>query len=85
MTTSALVETVLDFPYFGNFLASNRIDGGVDLLRGQCNALDELLDRDDAEAEIRAVYDRTQDDGWPAGTEHPSLKALLLEALLETL
>jgi len=85
MSTGALVETVLDFPYAVNVLAYSTTQEGVDHLREQCNALDELMKRDDAEAEIRAVYDETQARGWPAGTEFSSVLTMLLEALLETL
>lgn len=80
MTTEALAWSVVDFPYFGNFLASSQVGGGVDFLRPQCDALDALLERDDAEAAVQAV--RAAFAGGEVEDEFGELKVMLLDEIL---
>jgi hypothetical protein len=55
MSSADLAWAVLDFPYLGNVYASSQIDGGTDFLRDQCDALDALLERDDAVEALQSV------------------------------
>lgn len=48
MTTDMLVSAYLNYPLLGDMYAYNTIETGFTALRKQCNALDELLTREDA-------------------------------------
>lgn len=85
MTTSAVLETVLRFPYLVVYSTSSTIDGGIDALRAQCNALDELLQRSDAGEVIRSKFEEVTEQGWPSGTARPELRTGFLRALVETI
>ncbi len=80
MTTEALAWSVVDFPYFGDFTASSQINGGVDFLRPQCDALDALLERDDAAAAVREVRAALAADD--AADDFAELKIMLLDEIL---
>lgn len=47
MTTDMLVSAYLNYPLLGDMYAYNTIETGFAALRKQCNALDELLTRED--------------------------------------
>lgn len=47
MTTDMLVSAYLNYPLLGDMYAYNTIEAGFAALRKQCNALDELLTRED--------------------------------------
>lgn len=47
MTTDMLVSAYLNYPLLGDMYAYNTIETGFTALRKQCNALDELLTRED--------------------------------------
>lgn len=48
MTTSALVETIVTYPYFIDVYAFDTLDMGVEALRSEFGGVDELLTRKDA-------------------------------------
>lgn len=48
MTTEALFQTVMDFPLLGDALLFDDSDAGYNALKTNCNALRELLEREDA-------------------------------------
>lgn len=83
MSTEALVWSVLDFPYFADFLASSEVGGGVAFLRVQSDALDALLEREDARPIVRQVREEFGDG--EAEDEFAALKAMLLEEILGAL
>jgi hypothetical protein len=84
MSSEALVWTVLDFPYVGNFFASSQVDGGTDFLRGQCNALDALLERDDAEDALRSVRAAFVAADGVATEQWGTLKLEILDQIIAT-
>lgn len=79
MSTEALVWSVLDFPYVGNAFASNRANGEVAFLAGQCDALEELLGRDDGAGAVDAVRGEFVDSGAAASDRFGELKVRLLD------
>ena len=56
MSTAGLVETVLDYPLYGDMRAYNSPQQGFDAVAGRFNGLEELLKREDAGAELLARY-----------------------------
>ena len=80
MTTEALAWSVVGFPYFGNFAASSQLGGGVDFLRPQCDALDALLERDDAAEAVQRVRAAFEDGA--VTDEFPLMKLELLNQIL---
>lgn len=53
MTTSALLETVLDYPYFINIYAYDSIDKGIKSLSNYFPGIQELLDREDVNVALQ--------------------------------
>ena len=62
MSTTGLVETVLNYPLLGDWLAYNTFEIGIESVRKQFNGLSELLSRDDAGVALIASY-QTIDPG----------------------
>ena len=62
MSTTTLVETVLNYPLLGDWLAYNTFEIGIESVRKQFNGLCELLSRDDAGVGLIASY-QTIDPG----------------------
>ncbi len=56
MSTAGLVESVLNYPLYGDMLAYSNLQDGVEALSNQFNGLAELLTRDDAGKELLSVY-----------------------------
>ncbi|HCS11667.1 MAG TPA: hypothetical protein DIV40_09450 [Clostridiales bacterium] len=48
MTTEALIETVVNYPLFGNVFAYENRKTGLEHVKGYFNGLQELYERDDA-------------------------------------
>lgn len=48
MTTEALIETVVNYPLFGNVFAYENKKTGLEHVKGYFNGLQELYERDDA-------------------------------------
>ena len=57
MTTDALVETVLNYPYLGDIYAFNTISMGIDIVSGRYPALSVLLARTDAPNSLQRYKD----------------------------
>jgi hypothetical protein len=58
MSTSGLVQTVLEYPLYGDMMAYNSIQQGFDAVASQFNGLPELLNRQDAGTELLAIYSK---------------------------
>jgi hypothetical protein len=58
MSTRALVETCLNYPLYGDMMAYNSLQQGLDAVISRFNGLQELLKREDAGAELLAQYPR---------------------------
>ncbi len=56
MTTDALVEAVLDYPYFYDIYAFEDVQVGVDLMMDTFNGVQELADRDDVATVLLDKY-----------------------------
>lgn len=56
MTTDALVEAVLDYPYFYDIYAFDDVQEGVDLMMQTFNGVRELADRDDVASVLLDKY-----------------------------
>ena len=56
MSTTGLVETVLNYPLYEDMFAYNRLQDGFDAVVARFNGLQELLGRKDAGVEVLAVY-----------------------------
>lgn len=56
MTTDALVDAVLDFPFLMNLMVYNSASEGFDCLLSQCDALKELLTREDGADKLAEEY-----------------------------
>ena len=81
LSTPALVWSVLDFPYVGNAFASSQAGGEVAFLAEQCDALDELLERDDAHEAVLAVREEYSANG-AAEDEFSIMKLRLLDLMV---
>lgn len=57
MTTEALVETVLNYPYFTNVYAYDSFDYGIEVVSEYCPALKELLSRAEAAEALQNYLD----------------------------
>jgi hypothetical protein len=62
MSTTALVETVLNYPLLGDWWAYDSTEIGIERVREQFNGLSELLSRNDAGVALIASY-QTIDPG----------------------
>ena len=87
MSTTTLVETVLNYPLLGDWLAYNTFEIGIESVRKQFNGLSELLSRDDAGVGLIASYQtidlRTWDVNLPiAERGQYFLRVLTIELLL---
>ena len=58
MSTKGLVETVLEYPLFGDMMAYSSIQQGFEAVASRFNGLSELLNRKDAGTELLAVYSK---------------------------
>ena len=58
MSTKGLVETVLEYPLFGDIMAYNSIQQGFEAVASRFNGLSELLNRKDAGTELLAIYSK---------------------------
>ena len=58
MSTKSLVETVLEYPLFGDIRAYSSIQQGFEAVTSQFNGLSELLNRKDAGTELLAIYSK---------------------------
>lgn len=56
MKTAELVETVLNYPLYGDIYAYNNLEDGLKAITTQFNGMSELLTRDDAGKELLAKY-----------------------------
>ncbi len=56
MTTDALAEAVLDFPYFNDVYAFDDVQDGFDLMMEHFNGVQELADRDDVASVLLDKY-----------------------------
>jgi hypothetical protein len=68
MSTKGLVETVLEYPLFGDMRAYDSIQQGFEAVASQFNGLSELLNRKDAGTELLAIYSKMNpqdiEDNW---------------------
>ena len=68
MSTSGLVETVLEYPLYGDMRVYNTIQQGFEAVASQFNGLPELLNRKDAGTELLAIYSKMDpldiEDNW---------------------
>jgi hypothetical protein len=60
MTTDMLVSAYLNYPLLGDMYAYNTIETGFTALREQCNALDELLTREDVGEALLNRYENIE-------------------------
>jgi len=58
MSTKGLVETVLEYPLFGDIMAYDSIQQGFEAVASRFNGLSELLNRKDAGTELLAIYSK---------------------------
>jgi len=58
MSTKGLVETVLEYPLFGDIMAYSSIQQGFEVVASRFNGLSELLNRKDAGTELLAIYSK---------------------------
>jgi hypothetical protein len=58
MSTKGLVETVLEYPLYGDMMAYDSIQQGFEAVASQFNGLSELLNRKDAGTELLAIYSK---------------------------
>ena len=56
MTTDALVDAVVNFPFLLNLMVYNSVSDGFDCLLSQCDALKELLTREDGADKLAEKY-----------------------------
>jgi hypothetical protein len=68
MSTRALVETVLDYPLFGDMFAYNSLQSGFKAVAGNFNGIQELFRRSDGAHELvlkyRTMDPRSIDEKW---------------------
>jgi FkbM family methyltransferase len=67
MTTRALAETVITYPYIFDFYAFNTSKSAYSALTLKCNALKELMGRADASEAINEALDNIDKIGTPTG------------------
>lgn len=82
MSTSALLETVLDFPFLVNYVAFNTPQQGVDAVRDQLNVLDEFLNRADAAETLLSLYERSDLERIAITEDSSTIQIEFLELLL---
>jgi len=58
MSTKALVETVLEYPLYGDMRAYDSMQQGFEAVASQFNGLPELLNRKDAGTELLGIYSK---------------------------
>lgn len=61
MSTPGLAETVFNYPFFGNMLAWNTPQEGIEAITAEFNGLSELLKRDDNHTAMLAIYKKKLD------------------------
>ncbi len=61
MTTEAVLITTLNYPFIINIFAYGKADEGIDVVKGYCSPLAELLERDDALQVISSYLDEMAD------------------------
>jgi hypothetical protein len=67
MSTPGLVETILNYPLYGDIYAFNTIQQGFDVMSSRFSAFEELFDRKDAGAVLLARYcamNPSLDESW---------------------
>jgi len=64
MSTTALVETVLNYPLIMDWLAYDTFEIGIESVRKQFNGLSELLSRNDAGVSLMALYQTIDPTTW---------------------
>ena len=78
MSTSALVETVLNYPYLANMYAYNTIEDGIEAVSNHFPGIKELLTRPDV-AEALQVYNTNNTEDNFKMTVVKSLLGLVIE------
>ena len=58
MSTKALVESVLDYPLYGDMMVYDSIQQGFEAVASRFNGLSELLNRKEAGTELLAIYSK---------------------------
>lgn len=72
MTTNALIETVLEYPYFINVCFYDTLEEGMEIVSSYFPPLEELLKREDAANALanysadRSIYTRSGEVDWKA-------------------
>lgn len=61
MTTEAVLITTLNYPFIVNIFAYGKAERGIDVVKGYCSALAELLEREDAPQVISSYLEKTAD------------------------
>lgn len=77
MTTSALISTILEYPYIINIFAYDSIESGMDSLNDSFGGIDILLDRKDALDELEIYLNMVQGNNEGRGTDVIVLKTII--------
>ena len=82
MTTSALVETVLNYPFLINIYAYNSIDEGIERVSSHFPALPELISRSDG---VESLQNYCSQQKQVQSDSEPSLDVYNAETLIEAI